>query len=193
MVELKKLPGSPDIFQLETCCYLTIKIDSFNRRPGATQCYNCNLFHHSSSNCNIKTRYLKCGEPHKTGDCPIKTKIENPTCIIASRKDTWLTRTAVRNSRNLNQEREKPPKIETTETKMIAKMQIVIFLVLLPLCRSFLRKSCQKRQADGATPRQVRAGPIETRSNPQPPLKKIEIAIIQRLSSPKTSVLWTQS
>ncbi|GFT92331.1 uncharacterized protein TNCV_2048761 [Trichonephila clavipes] len=86
MVELKKLPGSPDIFQLETCCFLTIKIDSFNRRPGATQCCNCNLFHHSSSNCHIKTRCLKCGEPHKTGDCPIKSKIENPTCINCQQK-----------------------------------------------------------------------------------------------------------
>ncbi|GFT92325.1 nucleic-acid-binding protein from transposon X-element [Trichonephila clavipes] len=85
MVELKKLPGSPDIFQLETCCFLSVKIDSFNRRPGATQCYNCNLFHHSSSNCNIKTRCLKCGEPHRTGD-PIKTKIENPTCINCQQK-----------------------------------------------------------------------------------------------------------
>ncbi|GFW30854.1 nucleic-acid-binding protein from transposon X-element [Trichonephila clavipes] len=81
LVELKKLPSAPDIFQLETCCFLSVKIDSFNRRPGATQCYNCNLFHHSSSNCNIKTRCLKCGEPHKTGDCPIKTKLENPKCI----------------------------------------------------------------------------------------------------------------
>ncbi|GFV43252.1 nucleic-acid-binding protein from transposon X-element [Trichonephila clavipes] len=86
MVDLKKLPGSPDIFQLETCCFLTVKIDSFNRRPGATQCYNCNLFHHSSSNCHIKTRCLKCGEPHKTGDCPIKSKIENPTCINCQQK-----------------------------------------------------------------------------------------------------------
>ncbi|GFV93642.1 nucleic-acid-binding protein from transposon X-element [Trichonephila clavipes] len=66
--------------------FLSVKIDSFNRRPGATQCYNCNLFHHSSSNCNIKTRCLKCGEPHKTGDCPIKTKIENPTCINCQQK-----------------------------------------------------------------------------------------------------------
>ncbi|GFX61871.1 putative RNA-directed DNA polymerase from transposon X-element [Trichonephila clavipes] len=86
MVEIKKLPYSPDIFKLETCCYLSIKIDSFNRRPGATQCYNCNLFNHSSSNCNIRTRCLKCGEPHKTGDCPIKTIIENPTCINCHQK-----------------------------------------------------------------------------------------------------------
>ncbi|GFU10757.1 nucleic-acid-binding protein from transposon X-element [Trichonephila clavipes] len=81
MVELQKSPDSPDIFKLEKCCYLTVKIDTFNRRPGPTQCYNCNLFNHSSKNCHIKTRCLKCGDPHKTGDCPIKDLIENPVCI----------------------------------------------------------------------------------------------------------------
>ncbi|GFX35261.1 nucleic-acid-binding protein from transposon X-element [Trichonephila clavipes] len=81
MVELQKAPDSPDIFKLERYCYLTIKVGTFNRRPGPTQCYNCNLFNHSSVNCFIKTRCLKCGEPHKTGDCPIKEKIENPVCI----------------------------------------------------------------------------------------------------------------
>ncbi|GFS97986.1 nucleic-acid-binding protein from transposon X-element [Trichonephila clavipes] len=81
MVELQKSPDSPDIFKLEKCCYLTVKIDTFNRRPGPTQCYNCNLFNHSSKNCHIKTRCLKCGDPHKTGECPIKDLIENPVCI----------------------------------------------------------------------------------------------------------------
>ncbi|GFX85082.1 nucleic-acid-binding protein from transposon X-element [Trichonephila clavipes] len=81
MVELQKSPDSPDIFKLDKCCFLTVKIDTFNRRPGPTQCYNCNLFNHSSKNCHIKTRCLKCGEPHKTGDCPIKELIENPICI----------------------------------------------------------------------------------------------------------------
>ncbi|GFV83133.1 hypothetical protein TNCV_1704171 [Trichonephila clavipes] len=37
MVELQKSPDSPDIFKLEKCCYLTVKIDTFNRRPGPTQ------------------------------------------------------------------------------------------------------------------------------------------------------------
>ncbi|GFW53244.1 nucleic-acid-binding protein from transposon X-element [Trichonephila clavipes] len=50
MVEIEKSPDSPDIFKLETCCYLTIKVDTYNRRPGAVQCYNCNLFHHSVHN-----------------------------------------------------------------------------------------------------------------------------------------------
>ncbi|GFX42917.1 uncharacterized protein TNCV_5072811 [Trichonephila clavipes] len=97
MVELQKSPDSPDIFKLERCCYLNVKIDTFNRRPGPTQCYNCNLFNHSSQNCFIKTRCLKCGEPHKTGDCPITDKIENPTCINCGEKDIWLTRTAEKN------------------------------------------------------------------------------------------------
>ncbi|GFT97025.1 nucleic-acid-binding protein from transposon X-element [Trichonephila clavipes] len=37
MVELQKSPDSPDIFKLDKCCYLTVKIDTFNRRPGPTQ------------------------------------------------------------------------------------------------------------------------------------------------------------
>ncbi|GFU49573.1 probable RNA-directed DNA polymerase from transposon X-element [Trichonephila clavipes] len=86
MVELQRTPDSPDIFQLDTCCYLSIKVDTYNRRPGVAQCYNCNLFNHSSVNCHIQTRCLKCGESHKTGDCPIKEKLENPTCINCNQK-----------------------------------------------------------------------------------------------------------
>ncbi|GFT69218.1 nucleic-acid-binding protein from transposon X-element [Trichonephila clavipes] len=83
MVDIQK---SPDIFKLETCCYLSIKIDNYNRRTGAAQCYNCNPFNHSSKNIHIQTRCLKCGEPHKTGDCPIEDKIDNPTCINCNQK-----------------------------------------------------------------------------------------------------------
>ncbi|GFS92115.1 putative RNA-directed DNA polymerase from transposon X-element [Trichonephila clavipes] len=86
MVELQRTPDSPDIFKIDTCCYLSIKVDTYNRRPGVAQCYNCNLFNHSSVNCHIQTRCLKCGEPHKTGDCFIKEKLENPTCINCNQK-----------------------------------------------------------------------------------------------------------
>ncbi|GFV61431.1 nucleic-acid-binding protein from transposon X-element [Trichonephila clavipes] len=81
MVELEKKPDSPDIFQMKKCCYLTVQVDAFNRRPGVSQCYNCNLFNHSSKNCFMRTRCLKCGESHRTSECPIKEKIENPVCI----------------------------------------------------------------------------------------------------------------
>ncbi|GFT65799.1 uncharacterized protein TNCV_729341 [Trichonephila clavipes] len=81
MVELEKKSDSPDIFKMKKCCCLTVQIDAFNRRPGVSQCYNCNLFNHSSKNCFMRTRYLKCGESHRTNECPIKEKIENPVCI----------------------------------------------------------------------------------------------------------------
>ncbi|GFY23026.1 nucleic-acid-binding protein from transposon X-element [Trichonephila clavipes] len=81
MVELEKKPNSPDIFKLKKCCYLVVQVDAFNRRPGVSQCYNCNLFNHSSKNCFMHTRCLKCGESHRTNECPIKDKIQNPVCI----------------------------------------------------------------------------------------------------------------
>ncbi|GFT34659.1 nucleic-acid-binding protein from transposon X-element [Trichonephila clavipes] len=81
MVELERNPDSPDIFQLKKCFYLAVQVDTFNRRPGVSQCYYCNLFNHSSKNCYMRTRCLKCGESHRTSDCPIKEKITNPICI----------------------------------------------------------------------------------------------------------------
>ncbi|GFS67100.1 uncharacterized protein TNCV_3416021 [Trichonephila clavipes] len=81
MVELEKKSDSPDIFKVKKCCYLAVQIDAFNRRPGVSQCYNCNLFNHSSKNCFMRTRCLKCGESHRTNECPIKDKIQNPLCI----------------------------------------------------------------------------------------------------------------
>ncbi|GFV28738.1 nucleic-acid-binding protein from transposon X-element [Trichonephila clavipes] len=81
MVELEKKSDSPDIFKVKKCCYLAVQIDAFNRRPGVSQCYNCNFFNHSSKNCFMRTRCLKCGESHSTNECPIKEKIENPVCI----------------------------------------------------------------------------------------------------------------
>ncbi|GFT59875.1 hypothetical protein TNCV_982211 [Trichonephila clavipes] len=34
----------------------------------------------------MKTRCLKCGEEHRTGQCSIKEKINNPTCINCNAK-----------------------------------------------------------------------------------------------------------
>ncbi|GFW87408.1 uncharacterized protein TNCV_1267811 [Trichonephila clavipes] len=108
MVELEKKSDSPDIFKVKKCCYLAVQIDAFNRRPGVSQCYNCNLFNHSSKNCFMRTRCLKCGESHRTNECPIKEKIENPLCAsVATRRDTWQIRANVRNSPKENPEKVK--------------------------------------------------------------------------------------
>ncbi|GFR26990.1 nucleic-acid-binding protein from transposon X-element [Trichonephila clavata] len=87
LVEVRKnVPDSRDILDVSNCCYMSITWDLFHHRPGATQCYNCNYFHHSSQYCDIKTRCLKCAQEHRTSDCPIKERIENPECINCKTK-----------------------------------------------------------------------------------------------------------
>ncbi|GFU95737.1 putative RNA-directed DNA polymerase from transposon BS [Trichonephila clavipes] len=114
MVELKKSPDFPDIFKLKKCCYLAVQVDTFNRSPGVSQCYNCNLFNRSSKICQLHTRCLKCGEPHRTNDCPIKEKIANPICINCN-KPGWSVAKSPRvaeqcdvNIKSINQASNKP-------------------------------------------------------------------------------------
>ncbi|GFW06386.1 nucleic-acid-binding protein from transposon X-element [Trichonephila clavipes] len=82
LVEVRKhVEGATDIYDVSKCCYMSIVLDTFRKRPGATQCYNCNLFNHSSVNCFIKPRCLKCSKEHRTGECPIKERLDTPHCI----------------------------------------------------------------------------------------------------------------
>ncbi|GFX84166.1 nucleic-acid-binding protein from transposon X-element [Trichonephila clavipes] len=48
------------IFNLKTINYLSIRVEGYDGR-GVTQCYTCNNFNHSSENCHLKPRCLKCG------------------------------------------------------------------------------------------------------------------------------------
>ncbi|GFT52231.1 uncharacterized protein TNCV_2530921 [Trichonephila clavipes] len=86
MIEIARDENVDDIFKIKNCLYMQIKIDPFKKSPRPTQCYNCNFFHHASQNCSMKTRCLKCGEEHRTGQCSIKEKINNPTYINCNAK-----------------------------------------------------------------------------------------------------------
>ncbi|GFV22399.1 nucleic-acid-binding protein from transposon X-element [Trichonephila clavipes] len=81
MVEVRRNEKAELIHDVKTVCYLSVTVDPFRKKPGATQCYNCNYFNHSSANCRMTPRCLKCGKDHRTGDCSIKEKIEKPRCI----------------------------------------------------------------------------------------------------------------
>ncbi|GFU20580.1 uncharacterized protein TNCV_3368691 [Trichonephila clavipes] len=81
MIEITRDENVHDIFKIRSCLYMQIKFDPFRKNSRPTQCYNCNFFHHASQNCSMKTRCLKCGGGHRTGQCEIKEKIVNPTCI----------------------------------------------------------------------------------------------------------------
>ncbi|GFX34186.1 nucleic-acid-binding protein from transposon X-element [Trichonephila clavipes] len=68
------------IFDLKTLSYLSIRVEGYNGK-GVTQCYTCNNFNHTSENCHLNPRCLKCGENHLARDCPIKQKFETAYCI----------------------------------------------------------------------------------------------------------------
>ncbi|GFX75389.1 uncharacterized protein TNCV_1724031 [Trichonephila clavipes] len=86
LIEITRDDNVNDIYQVRSCLYMQIKFDPFRKNNRVTQCYNCNNFHYASQNCFMKTRCLKCGENHRTGQCPIKEKIENPLCINCNTK-----------------------------------------------------------------------------------------------------------
>ncbi|GFU55953.1 nucleic-acid-binding protein from transposon X-element [Trichonephila clavipes] len=86
MVEVRRNETAQDIYEVNNICYLCVTIDLFRRKQGVTQCYNCNFFNHSSKNCKMNPRCLKCGENHRTGECAIKEKIEKPICINCNKE-----------------------------------------------------------------------------------------------------------
>ncbi|GFS73338.1 uncharacterized protein TNCV_4712151 [Trichonephila clavipes] len=70
-VVIKGLPCNTDIND--------IKVEGYEG-TGVTQCYKCNRFNHTSDNCHMIPRCLKCGEAHQTKDCPIQ-RVETAYCI----------------------------------------------------------------------------------------------------------------
>ncbi|GBM81204.1 hypothetical protein AVEN_236417-1 [Araneus ventricosus] len=80
LVEVDKSQAE-QLFQVRSLLNLKVTIENFKKRPGYTQCWKCNYFHHSSNNCESKARCLKCGKNHRTAECEIKNKIPNPKCI----------------------------------------------------------------------------------------------------------------
>ncbi|GBM39875.1 hypothetical protein AVEN_254734-1 [Araneus ventricosus] len=81
LIEISKSPKINDVFQITRFNKFTVEIEKYRQKRKATMCYNCSEFFHSAKNCKCKPRCIKCGEPHETRLCPIREKIENPTCI----------------------------------------------------------------------------------------------------------------
>ncbi|GFV91747.1 nucleic-acid-binding protein from transposon X-element [Trichonephila clavipes] len=79
MITLPRNINNAKIFQLKTLSYLSIRIEGYEG-TGVTQCYTCNRFNHTSENCHMTPRCLKCGEVHQTKDCPID-RVETAYCI----------------------------------------------------------------------------------------------------------------
>lgn len=81
---LVQLPAGTNILQFRQIKYLcNCVVDIQKYRPNndlGTQCYRCQGFGHSSRNCNMPPRCVKCTLPHASKDCPKKDRVEPANC-----------------------------------------------------------------------------------------------------------------
>ncbi|GIY82209.1 reverse transcriptase domain-containing protein [Caerostris darwini] len=77
-----EIPNSENIWNIDSLLYTKIKVEKYNTSGTIGQCHRCQLFEHSSVNCRLPGRCVKCAGPHLTSECSHTTKTENPVCTI---------------------------------------------------------------------------------------------------------------
>lgn len=84
-VTLTKGEQAEAIFSLTELAYLKVKVES-KRRPEVRirQCFNCQLYGHTSGSCKAATRCVKCAGSHATKDCKLEPGSE-AVCINCQR------------------------------------------------------------------------------------------------------------
>lgn len=83
-LSLVQLQACADVSKFKSIKYLSncaVRIVKFhNKNMYGTQCYRCQAFGHSSKNCNLKPRCVKCPEAHLTSECPKRNRTEPAIC-----------------------------------------------------------------------------------------------------------------
>ncbi|GBM03816.1 hypothetical protein AVEN_231292-1 [Araneus ventricosus] len=92
LADIKKIGNFANIYNNKELCYFRVKIEPYRKRTKAIICFNCSGFYHSTRNCHMKPRCIKCNGEHTTRDCNIKEKIVEPTCINCGEKFGGLER-----------------------------------------------------------------------------------------------------
>ncbi|GFU99723.1 nucleic-acid-binding protein from transposon X-element [Trichonephila clavipes] len=78
-LSLPKKNSNKDVYNITELCYMKIKIEPLDKKKGPAQCFRSQEFFHSSKFCTIKSKCVKCGQPHLTSDCK-KSKDTEATC-----------------------------------------------------------------------------------------------------------------
>jgi len=61
-----------DLKELNTIEYMRVKWEHYKyRRTGPTQCNNCQMLGHGSSNCKLASRCIRCADSHNSKECPL--------------------------------------------------------------------------------------------------------------------------
>lgn len=63
-------PDAPNIWEVGKVLYHRVIVEKYIPPNKVRQCHKCQKFHHSSANCFMKPRCVKCAGPHLTMDCP---------------------------------------------------------------------------------------------------------------------------
>lgn len=79
LISLKRTPNVKDVYNIVDMFYIKVTVDNFNPRPGIAQCYNCQRFGHSSLNCHLPPRCVKCAGNHDRTQCT-KLRETAPKC-----------------------------------------------------------------------------------------------------------------
>ncbi|KAG7306299.1 hypothetical protein JYU34_008899, partial [Plutella xylostella] len=87
LVILELSPEGKRIFDIKAVCQISgLRIEKPYKRSSPNQCHNCQSYGHSSRNCHIRSRCVKCLGDHHTKDCPRpkdpKECTEAPGCVL---------------------------------------------------------------------------------------------------------------
>ncbi|GBN27842.1 Nucleic-acid-binding protein from transposon X-element [Araneus ventricosus] len=74
-IQLLKTPNVQEIYQLTELMYMRISVEKFINKT-VRQCYKCQTWRHTASNCKLKPKYVVCAGPHESKECPNK-KVES--------------------------------------------------------------------------------------------------------------------
>ncbi|GIY88012.1 nucleic-acid-binding protein from transposon X-element [Caerostris darwini] len=79
-IQLAPTENVEDIWQLDSLLFTKITVEKYNNKGGISQCHRCQLFGHSSINCKLPIKCVKCAGHHLTKDCTITTHTDTPVC-----------------------------------------------------------------------------------------------------------------
>ncbi|KAL4153991.1 hypothetical protein QTP88_001824 [Uroleucon formosanum] len=69
-VNLPQSEKSSEIFKLTSLLYAKIKVEEPYKHRTIPQCLNCQDYGHTRAYCGYPARYVRCGAPHISSDCP---------------------------------------------------------------------------------------------------------------------------
>ncbi|GIY62197.1 nucleic-acid-binding protein from transposon X-element [Caerostris darwini] len=79
-IQLAPTENIEEIWTLDNLLFTKITVEKYNNKGGISQCHRCQLFSHSSINCKLPIKCVKCAGQHLTKDCSITNHTETPVC-----------------------------------------------------------------------------------------------------------------